>query len=47
MKKWRKYDLYHLLEMDNSFGHRFLSIWVFPKKGYCTPKWMVYNGKPY
>ena len=22
-------------------------IWVFPKWGYSTPKWMVYNGKPY
>ena len=22
-------------------------IWVFPKIGVITPKWMVYNGKPY
>ena len=22
-------------------------IWVFPKIGVFTPKWMVYNGKPY
>ena len=24
-----------------------LSRWIFPKIGVYTPKWMVYNGKPY
>ena len=27
--------------------YRLLTTWVFPKKNRGTPKWMVYNGKPY
>ena len=29
--------------MDGSRGDN----WMFPKIGGKTPKWMVYNGKPY
>ena len=29
------------------FGKDMVKIWVFPKIRVYTPKWMIYNGKPY